>query len=253
MRTTIKLSLFLVGILSITLTNAQESDQGDLIYLNIDVVAPENMIAYEQWNKEFMEAAKGLDMPTFWTFESGGQYTYASSIGKTIDGITEYNEKWETLTKENPSFGDLWSKYAYTVQSSRRELWRHHPELSYTPENPSSEDNNYVRAFVFWVKGGKMNEAMELLKEYKKAFEDAGIAEGYGVYRNVMGADGNQMTIRQGFRDPAHWGSAQKISQEKLGETMGKLWTRWSQVIVKMEDNESWYRKEFSILPDESN
>ena len=68
----IKLNLLLICILMTTVAEAQDTEQGDLIYLNVDVVAPENMIAYEKWDQEFMEATKGMEIPEFWTFPIRG-------------------------------------------------------------------------------------------------------------------------------------------------------------------------------------
>ena len=76
---------------------AQDAEQGDLWLVTYEAVTPSNLLSYEEWNKGFMEAIDGKDMPTWYAFTEKGEYLYATNIGKSLNEGRAANDKaWNT-------------------------------------------------------------------------------------------------------------------------------------------------------------
>ena len=229
----------------------QDAEQGDLWHVTYESVHPAHLMSYEQWNKEFMEAIKDKEMPNWGAFTEKGEYLYAANIGKTMDGKGKNDAAWESAYEANSKLPALWEKYAHTISTRREEVWRHQPALSYSPEGQPEDEDTYTRVYKFWIKPDKINEATEIMKGYVEAYKKAGVSPGFGTYSSVSGEDQYVWQIRAAFKDQSHWAESDKINGEKLGDSTEELWSKWTQIINKMEMFESWHRNDISNPADD--
>jgi len=241
MSLTLILSLITVPVL------AQEEEVGDLWLLDVESVSPSNVNTYIEWGKEFKAVADETKFQNFYVESVNNEFSYAWNIGKSFSGLEEFEKDFTEWVSANPKVGEMYTKYAHTLINRTRYLWRHLPKYSYNIEGYDDSENTYARQYRAWIKEGKWSEAYEVLEEYRNFFKDANISVPFNVYRNVFGTDQNCIAFRQTFKDPADWSASINEVQEKIdSEKMQALFQRWSAVILKSEDLESWLNSELT-------
>jgi len=246
MSLTLILSLITVPML------AQEEEVGDLWLVDVETVSPSNMNEYMEWGKEFKAVADETKFRNFFVGSSNGEFFYAWNIGKSYSGLEEFEKDFTEWVSANPKVGEMYTKYAHTLNKRTRYLWRHLPKYSYIIEGYDGSENTYARQYRAWIKEGKWSEAYEIMEEYHNAFKDANISAPFNVFINVFGTDQNCIAFRQTFKDPAAWAASIKEVQEKIDpEITQTLFQKWSAVIVKSKDLENWLSQELThVNPD---
>lgn len=207
------------------------SEEGNLIMITTEHVAPEHMMDYRKWGSEFKIIADKTGFNTFWVSSSGGSFSYASLAGKTMADLGAHQKEWSSWYEAHPELGEQYEKYSHSVSHTTRELWRHSPKVTYQPTayvEPAQP--TYVRLFQGFVKYGHEEQVNELLAEFKAEWEAKGISQPYSVYWNVFGTEGSCVGIRSVYSNIEAWSADRKEIDEKIGEEkMMELMGRWSQ------------------------
>lgn len=207
------------------------SEEGNLIMITTEHVAPEHIMDYRKWGSEFKTIADKTGFNTFRVSSSGGSFSYASLAGKTMADLGAHQKEWSSWYEAHPELGEQYEKYSHSVSHTTRELWRHSPKVTYRPEayvEPAQP--TYIRLFQGFVKYGHEEQVNELLAEFKAEWEAKGISQPYSVYWNVFGTEGSCVGIRSVYSNIEAWSADRKEIDEKIGEEkMMELMGRWSQ------------------------
>jgi hypothetical protein len=242
------LAMTIILCLSVIPVFAQD-EPGDLWLVDVESVSPSNVADYIQWGKDFKSIADETNFETFFVARENNDFSYAWNIGKSYSGLDEFDKKFTEWAKANPKVGESYTKYAHTLNTRTRYLWRHLPKYSYTVEGYDGSGDTYVRLYRAWIQEGKWSEAMEIMEGYLKVWQDAGISNPYSVFRNEFGMDSNCIAFRQTFKDTAAWAASEKEFEEKaVGEQLQALFTKWAAVIIKSEDVENWINSDLTHI-----
>lgn len=241
MRTTL-IYLLLFCLLPIFSTAQDKTEeQGDLILLSVESVTPGHYADYIQWGKDYKAVADKTNFRTFWVGSSNGLYTYAINVGKNLSGVTDYEKEWDAWTKANPELKEQYKKYHHSISHIKRELWRHSPKDSYTPEGyVAPEASSYIRTYQGLVSFGSEEAINGLLTEFKEAWTKAQVSQPYSIYWNVFGKDGACIAVRTVYKERAAWLAEQEEVGKKVGgEKLNDLFSRWNKHIRAWEETET--------------
>ena len=217
------------------------SSEGDLILVTTENVKPKHMQEYWQWGMEYKGVAEKTGFQTFWVSSSNGSFNYAANVGKTLSDVEAYEKKWEEWTSSNEEIKAQYEKYQHTIESTKRSLWRHDPEMSYTPEGYSTDGSGtYVRTYRGFVKFGHEEALKKLMKEWKQTWTEHQISASYNVYWNVYGEEGPCVSFRTTYKDVDAWSAERKQVSEKIGDAkMMEMIGAWNEHIRTWDEQES--------------
>jgi tetratricopeptide (TPR) repeat protein len=230
------------------------SEEGNLILVSTEHVPPEHMADYIQWGKEYKKVAEETGFREFWVSASGDAVSYAVNVGKTLADVDTYLDEWEKWIESHDALGEQHQKYKHSISSIERALWRHLPNLSYTPEAyESSGQGSYVRAYQGFVKFGHEDDVKAIMKEFKKEWTEKKISQPFNVYWNEFGADGPCIAIRSVYKDINAWSADRQEVANNVGEDrMQELMTKWNKHMRSWKSNESFPMPELSNVKSEA-
>lgn len=217
----------------------------NLVYVETEHVSPGHRTDYYNWAREYKELADETNGPDFYVASNSHGFSYIFNIGNNMASMDDHRKKMREWWQANPKTSELSEKYGHTVSKITRYLWRHDDELSYDVE--SAGEDKYIRITVVNLKQGKGADARALLKEYKEAWTNANIDVDYHVYWNVFGLQGATFQVVQGFKDLSHYAAYESSLTEKIGkEKLDEWMTKWGELMMSYENNESWGHMELS-------
>ncbi|MDH3650823.1 MAG: tetratricopeptide repeat protein [Saprospiraceae bacterium] len=230
------------------------SEEGNLILVSTERVPPEHMADYIQWGKEYKAVAQETGFREFYVSSANDAFSYAVNVGKTLGDVDRYFDEWEKWRDSHDALGEQYQKYKHSISSIERSLWRHMPNLSYTPEGyKASEQSSYVRAYQGLIKFGHEDDIKAMMKEFKKEWKEKGISQPFSVYWNEFGVDGPCIAIRSVYKDVNAWSADREEVGTKVGEDrMNELMVNWNKHMRSWKSNESFPRPDLSNVKTES-
>ena len=227
----------------------------DQLFVIHEEVAKVDMIGqYEKTSTEWVQMMydAGLDIPQIYASQRDDfHYYYLISISNyaEIDGIfPKFQDAVSKLDR------DKWSKFTAendkTIETNREFIVRWSADLSYVPKEPRLKQGE--AKFIHWIffnyKLEKRKEVMEVLKEWKKLYEDKNIPHGYNLWLIDMGMDNNMMVLEEQAKDGTDFYQTMESIDMKVQQEEQKLWAKLSPLLVKMEQKYGKLRPDLSYF-----
>jgi len=154
----------------------------------------------------------------------------------TIESIGK--DRWEALADK----ADACVESRAMIHSVYRE------DLSYTPKNPSleEEDIDFVQYEFLYTFPDKEDEFEEIAKEWKALYTRKGITTGWHVYERITGDDLPVYVVAEGARSAADYHTTSAAVKEQLGDAGQALGEKSSKLIRKVESKVGYARPDLS-------
>jgi len=111
-------------------------------------------------------------------------------------------------------------------------------QYSYVPKEPrlKPEDAKFIHWMFFHYKLENRKEIMDIMKEWKKLYEDKGIKNGYSIWLIELGLDNNMVVLTENSKDGADFYTAMGADNALMQEEAGALWGKMSQYVTSIEN-----------------
>lgn len=251
-----KLFFMFAGVLFVCaqLSFAQEAPKDQLYMVREEVAKVDMWDKYESTSKQWVEMMTegGLDLPYVRaTQRDDAHYFYLIPINNYAD-IDKFQgifgaavekagkEKWANFLVENES----------SIETHKDYVVRWSAKYSYIPKQPrlKLEDSNFIHWIYFHYKLEKRNELMEVLKEWKKLYEDKNINSGYSVWLVELGLDNNRIVFTEFFKDGADYYSTMKEISAQIKAEEDILWAKMAPLLIDMEQKYGNRRPDLSYI-----
>lgn len=241
-----KLSMFalllLCGIFLITPPSFSQEMKDQLYWVREEVVKVDMWEKYESTSKEWvkMMTEAGLDYPFMRASQrDDGHYYYLFPL-----------DNYAAIDKMQGIFGtaiekigkDKWAKFMVENESSmvthKDFIAKWSAEYSYVPKEPrlKPEEANFIHWMFFHYKLENRKEIMDIMKEWKKLYQDKNISNGYSIWLIELGLDNNMIALTENFKDGADFYTAQKEDNALMEAEAGVLWGKMSKFITSIEN-----------------
>lgn len=221
-----------------------------------EVAKPWKLADYEATTREFIAMVKAnrAKMPHF-SFECltapDFTYVYVAPIAG-MAGMDTINAEFGALAQAaGPAFLDLMKRGGDTMEYAKESVVQRMPELSYMPAQPrlKPEEVNYVHYELYYAMPGREFEADALSADYVKLFKSTGIAQGYTLYKAVVGPELPLYIVAVGARDAADFHAEDAKTQAALGAEGQALGARALAITRRFEVREGRLRRDLSLPP----
>lgn len=223
-------------------------------------------VIYDEWvkpgmNEDYEAGMKGLisklaseelkdaGLDFFGMMEEDNLYSYIFPIS----GFAEIDKKAQSWSRALSSVRgeEAWKKRMAAVSASRYTIWADAPGLSYKPQNPRIQENEamYSEHILMRVKPGKEAEFVKYAQEIKALFEKHEIADGYSVYRCLVGEVGPVYIFVMAGKDPADYFNAWREIMKKFGAEWAELDKKGIGTYSSSQSGRSWFRPDLSHMP----
>ena len=241
-----KLSMFflllLCGLFLITPPSFSQEMKDQLYWVREEVAKVDMWDKYESTSKEWVQlmTEAGLDFPYMRASQrDDGHYYYLfpldnyaaidkfpSIFGSAIEKIGK--DKWAKFMVENES----------SIVTHKDFIAKWSAEYSYVPKEPrlKPEDAKFIHWMFFHYKLENRKEIMDIMKEWKKLYEDKGIKNGYSIWLIELGLDNNMIALTESYKDGADFYTSQKTDNSLMEAEAGALWGKMSQYITSIEN-----------------
>jgi hypothetical protein len=224
--------------------------------LHQEVAKPPMLKQYEETTKEFTAAVKRHHelSPAFsFTAIAGDDnlYTYVTPIRSMADLESIYKGFGALAQAEGAKWGDLMKRAGETMEYARESIVMEDPSLSYTPEKPrlKPEEQAYLHVDLYYVKPGYEAEADAVAREFADLFRRKKMADGYRLFKVVLGPETPLLMVVVGAKDPADFAAADKANREALGAEGQALFQRAFAFTRRFEQHGGWVRPDLSLAP----
>jgi hypothetical protein len=197
---------------------------------------------YESTSKEWvkMMTEAGLDLPYMRASQrDDGHYYYLFPL-----------DNYAAIDKMQGIFGaaiekigkDKWAKFIVENESSmvthKDFIAKWSAEYSYVPKEPrlKPEDAKFIHWMFFHYKLENRKEIMDILKEWKKLYEDKNIKNGYSIWLIELGLDNNMMALTENYKDGGDFYESQKTDNASMEAEAGVLWGKMSKFVTSIEN-----------------
>lgn len=150
--------------------------------------------------------------------------------------------------KNGKKFEKAFGKMQGAEMDSHSFMARFDPELSYLPDGDSRENYSKVETYYYRATGGE--EMKSLLSDMKDLVKSAGSPNGYGVYWNGLGTNGNSVTIvstGENALDLAQEDMSDDKLMEAQKEEMDKLFDRFFKIALNSTTEFATLKPEMSM------
>jgi hypothetical protein len=197
---------------------------------------------YESTSKEWvkMMTEAGLDYPFMRASQrDDGHYYYLFPLDNYADidkmqGI--FGAAIEKIGK------DKWAKFIVENESSmvthKDFIAKWSAEYSYVPKEPrlKPEDAKFIHWMFFHYKLENRKEIIDIMKDWKKLYQDKNISTGYSIWIIELGLDNNMMALTENYKDGADFYTTQKEENALMEAEAGVLWGKMSKFITSIEN-----------------
>ncbi len=231
---------------------AQEEKKDQLFVIHEEIAKVDMLDQYEKTSLEWVKMMHdaGLDITQIHASQSNDfHYYYLIPISNyaEIDGIfPKFQEATSKIDKEK------WSKFSQendrTIESHKEFVARWSANLSYEPQEPrlKQDEAKFIHWIFFHYKLEKRKEVMEVLKEWKKLYEDKNITHGYDIWLMDMGMDNNLMVLTEQAKDGKDFYQAMDDIDKKVQQEEQKLWAKFSPLVTSIEQKFGKIRPDLS-------
>lgn len=255
-RQTIAAAFILAAVLSGSLAAAQTAPPKWYV-MHQEFARPSMIKQYEETSKEFIATVRRHHdaMPMFNFIGVAGEdfvYTYVTSISGFSD-LAAINEGFGKLAQAagEAKWGDLMKRGGAAVEFIRDSIVIEDPGLSYTPAQPrlKPQEERYLHVDLYYVQPGREAEADALAKEFAELYRARNIAEGYRLFKVVMGAETPLLLATTAAKDPADYAVHNAEVMKKLGAEGQALFARAASLTRRFETRGGWLRPDLSLEP----
>jgi hypothetical protein len=219
---------------------AQEEVKDQLFLLHEEVAKVDMISQYEKTSAEWVQLMHdaGLDISKIHVSQSNDfHYYYLIPISnyaeinemysKFQDAISKIDkEKWSKFTQENDE----------SIETHSESVIRWSGKLSYVPKENrlKAGEAKFIHWIFFHYKLEKRKEVMEVLKEWKKLYEDNNISHGYDIWLVDLGMDNNMMVLTEFAKDGKDYYQTMDDIDKKVQQEEKALWAKFSPLVTEM-------------------
>lgn len=241
-----KLSIFslllLCGLFLLTPPSYSQEMKDQLYWVREEVAKVDMWDKYESTSKEWVKlmTEAGLDFPYMRASQrDDGHYYYLFPLDNyaSIDKFPAiFGSAIEKIGK------DKWAKFMVENESSivthKDFIVKWSAQYSYVPKEPrlKPEDAKFIHWMFFHYKLENRKEIMDIMKEWKKLYEDKGIKNGYSIWLIELGLDNNMIALTENYKDGADYYTAMEADNALMQEEAGALWGKMSQYVTSIEN-----------------
>ena len=111
------------------------------------------------------------------------------------------------------------------------------PQYSYVPKEPrlKPEDAKFIHWMFFHYKLENRKEIMDIMKEWKKLYEDKNIKNGYSIWLIELGLDNNMIALTENYKDGGDFYERQEADNALMEAEAGALWGKMSQLLLLLK------------------
>lgn len=166
-----------------------------------------------------------------------------------IDGL--FPKFQEAISKMDQ---DKWSKFSaendQTIETHKEFVARMSAILSYVPKEPRLKEGEgkHIHWIFFSYKLEKRKEVMDVLKGWKKLYEDKNIPHGYNIWLMDIGMDNNMIAPTEAAKNGADFYLTMDAIDKKVQKEEQMLWGKLSPLVIKMEQKYSKLRPDLSYI-----
>jgi hypothetical protein len=234
--------LSLCGLFLITPPSFSQEMKDQLFWVREEVAKVDMWDKYESTSKEWvkMMTEAGLNFPYMWASQrDDGHYYYLFPLdnyaaidkmqgifGAAIEKIGK--DKWAKFLVENEGSMVTHKDFIATLSA----------KYSYMPKEPrlKSDEAKFIHWMFFHYKLENRNEVMDIMKEWKKLYEDKNIKNGYTIWLIELGLDNNMIALTENFKDGADYYAAQKEDNALMEAEASALWNKMAPFITSIEN-----------------
>ena len=234
--------LFLSGLFLITPPSFSQEMKDQLYWIREEVAKVDMWDKYESTSKEWLKlmTEAGLDMPYMWASQrDDGHYYYLFPLdnyaaidkmqgifGAAIEKIGK--DKWAKFLVENEGSMVTHKDFIATLSA----------KYSYMPKEPrlKSDEAKFIHWMFFHYKLENRKEVMDIMKEWKKLYEDKNIKNGYNIWLIELGLDNNMVALTESFKDGADFYTSQKEDNALMEAEASALWNKMAPYITSIEN-----------------
>lgn len=235
---------------------SQPAQPAPYLVVHQEVAKPSMVAQYEAASKEFVAMVKAHKdkMPHFsftCLMSPDFTYTYVVSMPNigTMDAI---NAEFGALAQAaGAAFMDVNRRSGAATEYVKESIVQLAPELSYRPTQPrlKPEEVRYVHYDFYYVMPGHEPEADALAADYAKLFKSKNVANGYNLYRTVMGPEMPLLVVAIGAKDAADFHAENAKTQASLGAEGQALAARAMALTRRFEQRAAIPRPDLSLVP----
>ncbi|MBM4176757.1 MAG: hypothetical protein FJ213_11390 [Ignavibacteria bacterium] len=136
-------------------------------------------------------------------------------------------DKWTKFYQQNES----------TIETHKEFVIRWSSEFSYVPKNPRLKqgEGNFAHWIFFNFKLEKRKEVMEVLKEWKKLYEEKNVPNAYDIWLMEIGENNNMIALTEFAKDAVDFHQAMDAVSKQLKSEEDELWGKLAPNILKIE------------------
>jgi hypothetical protein len=226
----------------ITPPSYSQEMKDQLYWVREEVAKVDMWDKYESTSKEWvkMMTEAGLDYPFMRASQrDDGHYYYLFPLNNYADidkmqGI--FGAAIEKIGK------DKWAKFIVENEGSmvthKDFIAKWSAEYSYVPKEPrlKPEDAKFIHWMFFHYKLENRKEVTDIMKEWKKLYQDKKISTGYSIWLIELGEDNNMMALTENYKDGADFYTTQKEDNALMEAEANALWAKMSPFITSIEN-----------------
>ena len=234
-------ALLFCSLVLITSTSFSQEEKDQLYLVREEVAKVDMWDQYEKTSKEWVEMMEkgGLDFPYVEASQrDDGHYYYLipinnyaeidkfpSIFGSVIEKVGK--EKWSSFMIANES----------SIETHKDFIIKWSAEYSYIPQKPriTMKESKFIHWLFFHFKLEKRKELLEVLKEWKKLYEDKKINSGYSIWLVELGLDNNLMVLTEYAKDGADFYTTMKENSALVKTEEDALWAKMAPLLMSVE------------------
>lgn len=234
---------------------AAQTPQPKWYVMHQEFARPSMIKQYEDVNKEFIATVRKHHeaSPLFNFIGVAGEdfvYTYVTSISGFSDLASIYDGFGKlAVAAGEAKWGDLMKRGGEATEFIRESILMEDPALSYTPAQPrlTPQEERYLHVDLYYVQPGREADADALAKDFHKLYREKNIADGYRLFKVVMGAETPLILVTVAAKDPADYAVHNAEATKKLGAEGQALFARAASLTRRFETRGGWLRPDLSL------
>lgn len=231
---------------------AQQSS-GEYYLIHEDMVNVGKSEEYRNAGKGLAELVAESNFPDM-AFSAFQLDDYTFMYASPIENMARLDEPpWGKISEKvgKDRFESAMAAFDGTYDTHRDFIAVFHPDLSYKPEQVQEEGNNYRRWMYMYYNQINQEKVMEMVKEWKKLYEDHGIERGYSIFTNGFGHEGPVIVVHSWGKSPSDYDMMMEKRNEKFGDKGSELWGRTEKLAYRIDNKSGWFVPELSYMPQE--
>jgi hypothetical protein len=233
----------------------QESPSPVLFNVEDFMVKPSKVADFKEAIQEFVKIYAQNDVEYRWdTYQTEDFHFYFTIQMKNYDDVGKYfSASNELMGKVGKEKIDALNKLAYeATENYRFGLYYFLPELSYIPENYTSNDQEsaYLQWNWLYILPEKQNEFAEIAAQWVGEYKNENISMPYYVWTGHIGGELPLYLYVWVAKSQEDFQNGMTEINQKLGEKTSDLRQRTFEVTKRMEIQRGWSLPNLSYIPE---